>query len=152
MPGPIDLLYTTIGGVIGAGLTQYVTHLRDRRAARALVVERLADVEEAFTALRLALPEDGLPNTESQMARKLAALEAACLVAGVPRPVISCYTVVCRHYEDAHRISLGSIFVAGRIAGIVNDNAVKLRESPNKDNIVASLERISKGIKTIHDR
>jgi hypothetical protein len=82
VPGPIDLLYTTVRGVIGAGLTQYVTHLRDRRAARALVVERLADVEEAFTALRLALPEDGFPPTESQVARKLAALELHALSQG----------------------------------------------------------------------
>jgi hypothetical protein len=92
------------------------------------VVERLADVEEVFTSLRLALPEDGPPPKESQVARKLAALEAACLVAGVPRPVLTCYTVVCQYYEDAHRISHAAIFVASRMSEMVNDNLVKLRE------------------------
>jgi hypothetical protein len=92
MPGQIDLLYTTIGGVIGAGLTQYVTHLRDRRAARALVIERIADVEEAFAVLRWTVPKDAYPPGTSQMASKLAALEASSLIAGVPRSILVCYT------------------------------------------------------------
>jgi hypothetical protein len=69
MPGPVELLYTTIGGVIGAGLTQYVTHLRDRRAARAQVIERLADAEDAFAALRWASPEDESLLGASQIAQ-----------------------------------------------------------------------------------
>ena len=38
-------LYTTFGGIVGAGLTQYVTHLRDRRTARAAILEKVAAVE-----------------------------------------------------------------------------------------------------------
>jgi hypothetical protein len=35
---------------------------------------------------------------------------------------------------------------------MVNDNVVKLRESPNKNTIVASLKRLSEGIEVIHNR
>jgi hypothetical protein len=50
VPEPIDILYTTIGGVIGAALTQYVTHLRDRRAARALIIEKVAAAEAEYVS------------------------------------------------------------------------------------------------------
>jgi len=116
------------------------------------VVERLAEVEEAFAALRWALPEDGSPPTKSQIASKIAALEAASLVAGVPQPVLTCYSVVCKYHEDAHRMSRGTVIVAERVAKMVNDNLVKLRESPNREETVATLKRISESVKKIHDR
>ena len=152
MPGPIDLLYTTIGGVIGAGLTQYVTHLRDRRSARALVIERVAEIEDAFEALRWASPEDEHPLGTSQIARMLGALEAAALVAGAPQSILRCYTASVKHYEDVHRISRTATFIGKRIAQSVNDNVTELRESPRKDEIVATLMRLSAGIKTLQER
>ena len=150
MPGPIDLFYTTIGGVIGAGLTQYVTHLRDRRAARALVIERLADVEEAFTALRLALSEDGPAQTESLVATKLAALEAVSLIAGIPRSVLACYTETVKYYENAHRISQTVVFIGVQTAQSINDNIAELREIHDRDSIVATLKTISESIETLY--
>lgn len=139
MPAPIDVLYTTIGGVIGAALTQYVTHLRDRRAARALVVERLADVEEAFEALHWALPPDGTqPPAEPQMAGKLAALEAASLVAGIPRSIYACYASTIKCYENSRRILQAETWFALQTVQSANDNLAELRES--KDNVAANLE------------
>jgi hypothetical protein len=116
MPGPIDIVYTTIGGVIGAALTQYVTHLRDRRAARALVIERIADVEEAFTTLQLSSPVDGSEPIESSIAGELAALESACLVAGAPRSALTCDTVSISTYAHGHRIQRSPGFIGDKIA------------------------------------
>lgn len=143
MPAPIDIVYTTIGGVIGAALTQYVTHLRDRRAARALVIERLADVEEAFEALHWALPPDGTqPPAEPQMAGKLAALEAASLVAGIPRSIYTCYASTIKCYENSQRILQAATWFVLQTVQSANDNLAELRESPSKDNVTANLESI----------
>lgn len=152
MPGPIDILYTTIGGVIGAGLTQYVTHLRDRKSARALVIERVAEVEDAFEALRWASPEDESPVGTSQIARMLGALDAAALVAGVPQQIAKSYTVSIKHYEDAHRISQTTTLIGNLIAQKVNNDIVELRENPYKDEIIAALTRLSARIKTVQER
>jgi hypothetical protein len=152
VPAPIDILYTTVGGVIGAALTQYVTHPRDRRAARALVIERLADVEEIFAVLRLAPPEDNLESIESPIAGKLAALESACLVAGVPRSVLTCYAASIRSYEAAHRIQNSARYVSEKMAQSVNNNATKLIERPDRENIVAILKRLSEAINHIQER
>jgi hypothetical protein len=149
MPGPIDLLYTTIGGVIGAGLTQYVTHLRDRRAARALVIERIADVEEAFAVLRWTVPKDAYPPGTSQMASKLAALEAASLIAGVPRSILVCYAGACKFYEDALRGSFAVILVTKRMAEVLNDKdkLIKLTESPYGKSISENLGKLIENLK-----
>jgi hypothetical protein len=47
MSSVVALLYTTIGGVLGAGLNQYVTHIKDRRTARASVIGCLQAAQDA---------------------------------------------------------------------------------------------------------
>lgn len=122
MPEVIVLLYTTIGGVLGAGLNQYVTHVRDRRGARALVVERLAEVEEAYAGLRRPLSEDA-PPSPSRLARLLGSLEAAGLIAGIPRAILMCYIAICKYYEDAHLMSQETVALANQVGRIVDGNA-----------------------------
>ena len=52
MSGISAVLFTRVGGILGAGLTQYVTRIQDRRIARASVIERVHDIEEALVELR----------------------------------------------------------------------------------------------------
>ena len=78
--------------------------------------ERLAEVEEAFAGLRWPLSEDG-PHSQSRIARLLASLEAAALIAGVPRAILVCYIAICRHCEDAHRISHETDLLSRQVAG-----------------------------------
>lgn len=152
MPGPIDIVYTTIGGVIGAALTQYVTHLRDRRAARALVIERIAEVEKAFAVLQWEVPKDGYPPGRSQMASTLAALEAASLVAGVPRSILTCYTGACKYFEDILRISLAAALVSEQMTAITDkDKLAKLAESPYRESIDKSLKMLIESLKASSD-
>ncbi len=96
MPGPIDLLYTTIGGVIGAGLTQYVTHLRDRRAGRAAIIEKVAAAETEYILFANQATESSFDRKSTDLSRlnaALASVEAACLIAGVPRANVMLYIV-----------------------------------------------------------
>lgn len=88
----IIIVYTTIGGIVGAAATQYVTHIRDRRAARALVIEHVGKVEAAFSALKVTFsPDTGDVNPLPQMDEFLAPLEAAGLIAGVPYDFLRLY-------------------------------------------------------------
>lgn len=93
------VLYTTAGGIIGAAATQYVTHIRDRRSARALVIERLAEVEETYVALRWPMTGE-TPYDGSRISKQLGSLEGAALIAGIPQAVIKCYVIGCQCYED----------------------------------------------------
>ena len=90
------VLYTTFGGVIGAGLTQYITHIRDRRTARADIIEKVASVEAQY-ALVASLggePSDGQHRIDlSGLNASLASAEAACLIAGVPRIPTTIYVL-----------------------------------------------------------
>ena len=146
------LLYTTIGGIIGAGLTHYVTHGGDRRATRALVVERLADVEKIFGELRWPLPEDEPPYGHSRIARSLGLLEAAGLIAGVPRGALMCYIGSCRIYEDAHSLSYGADLLARQTAMLITDNIDTIRERGNHADISANLQKVAGGVKAIKAR
>jgi hypothetical protein len=48
----ITLAYTVSGGVVGAGLNQYVTNIGQRRTARATVVEKVAETEALYSRMR----------------------------------------------------------------------------------------------------
>jgi hypothetical protein len=98
------VLYTSLGGVIGAGLTQYITHIRDRRTARAEVLEKVASVEAQYrlVASLRSNPSDGRNSMDlSALNTSLASVEAACLIAGVPRIPASIY-VLCRQTGGLH--------------------------------------------------
>jgi hypothetical protein len=92
MSGLVAIAYTTAGGVIGAGVTQYITHIRDRRSTRALVIERLSDAEEAYIELRWPTSSE-TPYSPSRIVKLLSSLEAAALIAGVPKSVLTCYVI-----------------------------------------------------------
>ncbi|TDE26424.1 hypothetical protein E1295_44330 [Nonomuraea mesophila] len=77
----LQVLSTLAAAVIGGVIAPQITQARERRAARALVRERIADVES------LRWLED--PYLEYK--RALAALEAAALIARVPRDVVQRY-------------------------------------------------------------
>lgn len=145
LSGLIPIVYTTAGGVIGAGITQYVTHIRDRRSTRALVIERLSEVEEAYIALRWPTSND-TPYSHSRVAKLLSSLEAAALVAGVPKSVLTCYVVSCQAYEDARRISRGADFLSAQLAEKVTQNAQALSVNPNLSAIKKSLTIISENV------
>ena len=107
MPGPIDILYTTVGGVVGAALTQYVAHLRDRRAARALIIEKVAAAEAEYVLLadEINKSSTGQKSADrSKLNAALASVEAACLIAGVPRANVMSY-IVSRQMGRAGKIS-----------------------------------------------
>jgi hypothetical protein len=96
VPAPIDIVYTTIGGVIGAALTQYVTHLRDRRAARALIIEKVAAAEAEYVLFADEVNESSTDQKNADRSKLNAApasVEAACLIAGVPRANVMAYIV-----------------------------------------------------------
>ena len=146
------LLYTTIGAVVGAGLTQYVTHVRDRRAARALVVERLTEVEEAYVALRWPLSGDESPYSHSRIARLLGSLEAAGLIAGVSRAILLCYIAICRFYEDTYRLSHGTNLLAGQVGRKIGQNADNLRGHSNLPDVVKGMQKIAADVEKIQAR
>ena len=149
MSGVLVLVYTTIGGVLGAGLTQYITHVRDRRAARALVVERLTEAEEAYAALRWPLPGDEQWSRRSRMARPLGSLEAAGLTAGVPRTILSRYIRSCLIYEDSRRVLHGAQLFVDQLAKSVSDQANKVRENGNAESVRAAVSRITDKLENI---
>jgi uncharacterized phage infection (PIP) family protein YhgE len=99
------LAYTTVGGVVGAALTQYVTHLRDRRSARAAVVSNVAQVESAL-ARRQSAETPVSQDIEQNFNEALAGLEGACLIAGVPRGILSMYIYACQIASYADELEL----------------------------------------------
>lgn len=113
----VALIYTTGGGVVGAVVTQYVTHIIDRRAARARVIEQIAKAEAAYAALGVSF--DIKTIDVSPLARLdefLGSLEAAALIAGVPRVYLRFYLdsfrfcYECRRLEvTADRLTLGVV-------------------------------------------
>lgn len=99
------VLYTTFGGVLGAGLTQYVTHVRDRRTARASVIECIYEVEAVVLGLRWPedVPTEEVKGNYVSLEKLLAKLESACLIAGIPRAPLALYATSCRIYGGASR-------------------------------------------------
>lgn len=138
------LLYTTIGGVLGAGLNQYVTHVRDRRAARASVIKGLHDVE--ITLSRLRWPEDPAISTSKiqkrfiHLERLLATLESACLIAGIPRAAVAVYTNSCRYYEGFYRSRLNAAQGIKAVEAL-KEKMNSLRDDPGRD-YSAGIEKV----------
>lgn len=132
-------LYTTLGAVIGAGLTQYVTHLRDRRAARATIIEKLAAAEGEYAALT-GKSVESLADQEnpsfSEFNRVLASVEAACLIAGVPRANVTTYIIsrqVGARVASFRYVTMVASREAGRRrqaieAGLLGESAANLDE------------------------
>lgn len=85
------VLYTTVGGVIGAVATQYLTHARDRRSARALVLEYVSKIEAAYAGLKPTFGETSVELDSLHVSELLGSLEAAALIAGVPRSFLQLY-------------------------------------------------------------
>jgi hypothetical protein len=148
LSGLIVVLYTTAGGIVGAGVTQYVTHIRDRRSARALVIERLSEVEETYVSLRWPMTND-TPYIASRIARQLGSLKAAALVAGVPRAVITCYVTGCQYYEDARRMSRSANLLAQQLTVSITENTQAISALPNVAEIKQRLATITESIESI---
>jgi hypothetical protein len=143
------VLYTVVGGVLGAALNQYVTHLRDRRTARALVIERLQEVETALAELRW--PEETATITNDRvegfthLEKLLAALESSCLIAGIPRSAVAIYVTCCRLYEGLGRAR----FQADRfIKGMEIRRRPTLYSNEGKEELVQRVIDRSSSIKT----
>lgn len=115
------LAYAVGGGVVGAGLNQYVTNIGQRRIARATVVGKVSEVEAIYAQTRWPGAESGdddiARKLHLEMERCLHALEGAGLIAGIPRSTLSSYIVICRTLDTARRAEsvLGAI---GHEAGI----------------------------------
>src|ERR1700689_4169928 len=128
----IPLVYSTIGGVLGAGLTQYLTHIRDRRAARALIIERLYDVEAVFARSRWPgerkAPADKVQTVHASLEQALAVLESACLIAGVPRPFIGTYRAGCMLSANITRTQLSLIEDLNDLERAVEDTRRYVKE------------------------
>lgn len=96
----LTLAYAVGGGVVGAGLNQYVTNIGQRRTARATVVEKSAETEGIYTRMRWPesrpLEINAVTKLHREMERSLHALEAAGLIAGISRGTLSMYTTACR--------------------------------------------------------
>jgi hypothetical protein len=103
-------VYTTIGAVIGAGLTQYVTHIRDRRAARAVVIEHVGKVEATYSTLKVTFSGDTADTMAieplPQIEEYLAVLEASALIAGVPYSCLMMYVGCVRACYEVRRMEV----------------------------------------------
>jgi hypothetical protein len=145
MPGIVIALYTAVGGAIGAGLTQYLTHVRDRRSARAGVIERLAETDELFIELTWPSTNESL-YTLPRMPKLLGKLEATALIAGIPRTVIILYSASCRFQEDSRRLARTADMLEFRLADLIATNADALSARSNSTNIMNRLELASSKI------
>jgi hypothetical protein len=151
MSNIVIVLYTAVGGAIGAGLTQYLTHLRDRRSARASVIERLSETEELFIELSWPLSDES-PYKLPRMPKLLGALEAAALIAGVPRTIITLYSTSCRFHEDSRRLSNTADLLASRLASVITENTNTLLADPNLSDVKNRLEQASENIVSLTSR
>lgn len=112
----IALVYTTGGGIVGAAATQYVTHVRDRRTARALVIEQIAKIEAAYGALRVSVNAETMEvNPLPSLDELLGSLEAAALIAGVPRVFFRPYIDSVRLCYEYRRLEVATDSMAFKI-------------------------------------
>jgi hypothetical protein len=115
------LAYAVGGGVVGAGLNQYVTNIGQRRTARATVLGKVSEVEAIYAQIRWPGAESGDGDIARQlhleMERCLHALEGAGLIAGIPRSTLSSYIVICRTLDTAKHAK-SAIGALGNEAGM----------------------------------
>jgi hypothetical protein len=104
----VVLGYTVGGGVIGAGLNQYVTNIGQRRTARAAVVEKVSEVEASYAKIVLpggsSADNDIVRELHTKMEQHLHALEGAGLIAGIPRGILSTYITTCRMTDTFNEV------------------------------------------------
>jgi len=107
MDGLIALVFTVVGGTLGAGLNQYVTHIRDRRAARASVIKHLQKIENSLIDMRwpdeTKIAASNQTGNSKYFEKIIAKFESVCLIAGIPRASVVAYVSSCRVYEGARR-------------------------------------------------
>jgi hypothetical protein len=170
MSSAMTILYTTIGGVIGAGLNQYVTHIKDRRSARGMVITILEDVEVALSGLRWQENDGRGPKKVAtriaQLGKLMASLESVCLVAGIPRAAVMTYASCCRIYENILRLRLvtgeaikvaeyGSKLLADSNADLADDMkklSDALNELGNLTPLLDELKDIEESVDELHVR
>ncbi|MEU6779327.1 hypothetical protein ABZ912_08980 [Nonomuraea angiospora] len=121
----LQFLSTLAAAVIGGVIAPQITQLKERRAARALVRERVADVE----SLRW------LEYPYSEYKRALAALEAAALIAGVPRIAVQRYVKATDATRGVMREASG--------AGPDGEDSSYLVEGPETRAYAEALDQLS---------
>jgi hypothetical protein len=89
------------GGLIGGALVPYLTHAREKRAARSVVRQRLAEVERRRWARSSGDAE------RSELEAAVVAFEAEAVTAGLPRSVVRVYAVLAGVAFDSTQITYG---------------------------------------------
>jgi hypothetical protein len=144
------LLYTTIGGSVGAAITQYVTHIRDRRAARALVLENINKVEIAYAALKPTIRDNFVELSYSSVDELLGALEATGMIAGVPRCYLQLYMSSIKINCEYRRMEAIADGITRRgIEGAITLSDTKYLEPVKMMEDLREVVRISKRVQEI---
>lgn len=151
MPGLAELSYTTLGGVVGAVASGYLTRHHERRQLRAAVMERLHAVVEVTAGVRDVEPgwapvsrtADGRrrltgvlgvratlgdgADAEHAQREAFAGLTVAALAAGVPRRVTDFAAGSCERTLESHVIALVDRRIGG-VLGATADDLVRLAD------------------------
>ncbi|GAA4496203.1 hypothetical protein GCM10023191_037930 [Actinoallomurus oryzae] len=146
MPGLAELTYTTLGGVVGAAASGYLTRHHERRQLRAAVMQRLHAVVEVTAGVRdvelgrppVSRTADGRrrltdvlgvravlgDGTDAEHAQReaFAGLTVAALAAGVPRRVTDFAAGSCERTLECTVIALAD----RRVGGVLGDDAEEL--------------------------
>lgn len=102
---PVAFIYSTIGGIIGVVATHYVSNVRDRRAARALVIEQVGRIEMFYASTRVALSDNPVDIAPlPRIDELLGALEGAALMASIPRIYLQFYANMTRINYECRRL------------------------------------------------
>jgi hypothetical protein len=81
MPGWVQVLSALAAAVIGGVIAPQITQTRERRAARAAVLEKVPEVETLWFG----------DKSRREFRQTLAALEASAIIAGMPRELVRPY-------------------------------------------------------------
>lgn len=122
----LQVVSSLVAALIGGVIAPQITQSKERREARAVVRERIADVE----ALRW------LEQPYQDYKRALAALEAAALVARVPRPVVQRYV---RASEAARDVMVEAPGPDGEDASFLPDGPEALAVASALEGLSAAL-------------
>lgn len=122
----LQLVSSLVAALIGGVIAPQITQSKERRAARAVVRERIADVE----SLRW------LEYPYTDFKRALAALEAAALVARVPRTAV-------QRYVRASEAARGAMKEAPGAGPHGEDASYLLSDAPEALAPASALEELS---------
>lgn len=139
------LAYTAGGGAIGAALNQYVTHVSQRRGARAAVVASISEIELLYSKIRWpSVMSNNISSKEkeayAEMEKLLHALEGTALIAGIPRSIVSAYVIACRQYYT-------DIQVKAALDEVQRDGNVSVDQRFLDDSVMVELDESIKGYK-----